>query len=154
MMKSTRSVNKDTNEINKIYSCKDVKGAAAKRNMLQHRLIGTNKSDCVKNLHGSLAIVVVGTLGALASYLAGYFWRNEAVTPLDSYKRILSTVSPHDSAFRTEQNSTVSGPSLAGCSISTLFADEPVHGMHLGCIQHTYVPLNCVFYQGHISNII
>lgn len=29
------------------------------------------------------------------------------------------------------------GPSLAGCSITELFADAPVHGMHLLCVQRT-----------------
>ena len=75
--------------------------------------------------------MLCGALGAaVVGYGVGYFYRNESHTPMDTLRRILASGSTP--LF-------VTGPSLAGCTISNLFATQPVHGMHLACIQHTYV---------------
>ena len=80
---------------------------------------------------GSLIAMLCGALAAaVVGYGVGYFYRNEAHTPMDTLRRILASGST--SKFAT-------GPSMAGCTISSLFATQPVHGMHLACIQHTYV---------------
>ena len=87
---------------------------------------------------GSLIAMLCGALGAaVVGYGVGYFYRNESHTPMDTLRRILASGSSPKFAR---------GPSLAGCTISSLFATQPVHGMHLACIQHTYV-LVCLVSQ-------
>jgi len=85
---------------------------------------------------GGLIAMLCGALGAaVVGYWVGYFYRNESHTPMDTCRRILAALAPQ--AFVTTPKFET-GPSLAGCTISSLFATEPVHGMHLACIQHTY----------------
>lgn len=80
---------------------------------------------------GSLMAMLCGALGAAGvGYGVGYFYRNQSHTPMDTLRRILASGSTPKFA---------TGPSLGGCTISSLFATQPVHGMHLACIQHTYV---------------
>lgn len=86
---------------------------------------------------------LVGTVGgalvaALVGYLIGFFAGNKEQTPSSTFQRILSVlpqlggISGGGSGIQF-----ATGPSMAGCTIQTLFADEVVHGMHLGCVQNT-----------------
>ncbi len=99
---------------------------------------GSSSSSSSNRLGGMLCgAVACGALG----YLVGFFTGNQATSPADTYHRLLAKTtgnwSSSSSSSSSSRPSYATGPSLVGCTIQTLFADELVPGMHLACVQHT-----------------
>lgn len=124
-MKSSSSIINDKN------LCGSSRSGSSNHDHALHRcpLQKCNGSKRGGGYDGSFMAMLCGALGAaLVGYGVGYFYRNDSHTLMDTFRRILAKGSTPKFA---------TGPSLVGCTISNLFATQPVHGMHLVCIQHS-----------------